>query len=152
MDKRFVPLLLLSCIALTGCVSKAEFDALEERVSVLEQKNGYVYNEQNTSVNENSQVPLSQYIKNWDEVIAVIEQEFGRTNLTIIEDSSAMDLSQYESSIKNFGNGHYYLLVDGTSVHVDIKQYTALVIYYDNGNGTKSARTPSYTDELYFSN
>lgn len=151
MVKRIVVIALLSCIALTGCVSKAEFDALEERVSILEQKNGYVYNEQNTSVDEASQVSLSIYINNWDEVISVLEQEFGRNDFTITEWEAVKDFERNEASIKNFGNGTYYLLVDGSEVHVKIKQNIAISVSIRTGEGSmKQVRTPSCTDELYY--
>ena len=41
MNKHIVISILLSCLVLTGCVSKAEFDALEERVSKLENSSSY---------------------------------------------------------------------------------------------------------------
>ena len=146
--RRIVVIALLGCIALTGCVSKAEYDALEERVSRLEQN--YGYNEPPASSGQNIQAPLSEYIKNWDEVITILEQEFGRSDFTITEWEASKDFERNEASIKNFGNGKYYILVDGSEVHITVKQHTALVVAIQTGEGFKQVQTPSYTDELYY--
>ena len=152
MGKRVVSLILLSCFALTGCVSKADYNALEERVSRLEQNNGYVYAEQTISTEPNSQASLSEYIYNWDEVVTILVQEFGRSDFTIVDDNVSSTFESYAASLKNFGNGKYYILVDGSSVHITVKQHIALVVAINTGEGYyKQVRTPSYTDELYYS-
>lgn len=82
MKKTLISLLLICCVVFTGCVSKAEFDALEERVSRLENNNGYSVQNQSASTNgetsdENS---LSFYVKNWDEVTTIIGQVLNKTD------------------------------------------------------------------------
>ena len=151
MKKRLVSIILLSSIAFTGCVSKAEFDALEERVSRLEQNSGYVYTGQNISAEQNSQATLIPYIYNWDEVVTILEQEFGRSNLTITDWTASKDFEHYAASIKNFGNGTYYIQVDGSNTTVTVKQHIALKVSIETGKHGKSIETPSYTDELYYS-
>ena len=150
--RRIVVLALLSCIALTGCVSKAEYDALEKRVSRLEQN--YGYNEQPASDGQNNQVTLSKYIKNWDEVITILKQEFGRSDFSITEYKASKDFEREEASIRNFGNGTYYILVDGSEVHIRVKQHIALMVSIRTGESSsfKAVQTPSYTDELYYGN
>ena len=155
MKKRLITVLLLSCFALTGCVSKAEFDALEsdynaleERVSRLENSNSsYTHNQ---TANEFEQLPVSKYIKNWDEVITVLEQEFGRSDFTIIEDTASMNVANSDASIMNFGNGTYFLFVDGSKVKISVKEYTAIFVEYIGGDGNHRVETPSYSDELYY--
>ncbi len=152
--------IFLCCVALTGCVSKAEFDELEARVSVLEQnssantQNQTDYNqttvestiEQTEQSSDLHQTTLSIYIKNWDEVITILEQEYNRNDFTITENTE----SRGYSSIKNFGNGNYEIYVDGTRFLITVRDYIAQQLQYDDGYDKQYIQTPSYTPDPAF--
>ena len=67
--KRIIPLFILICLSLTGCVSDSEYEALEKRVSYLESQMG-VHPDQGISVNNDIDVETdasdnSSNLDNW---------------------------------------------------------------------------------------
>ena len=147
MEKKIISLLLLSCIALTGCVSKAEFNALEERVSYLESKSGIKLQDQsdrssnNSTESSNEEKDVISYIKNWDEVLTIIEQAFGRKDYTITQ--VFVEYGQ-EGQFYNFGNGLVFVTANDVGFTLHIKDFIVQSVIYTDGQEYYTINTPSY--------
>ena len=148
MKKRLVSILLLSSIVLTGCVSKAEFDALEERVSVLESRSGLSSQNQSVKQSETQSVDmtLTTYVKNWDEVSTIIEDVLGRNNYTItsIFYSDINSFSSNDETFKTFGNGTLSVTADSIYFQVYVTDFVAQRVSYSNGTSWVNIDTPSH--------
>ena len=147
MEKMIISLLVLSCLALTGCVSKAEFNALEERVSYLESQSGIKLQEKsdkspnNSTESSNEEKDVISYIKNWDEVLTIIEQAFGRKDFTITQ----VYLSyEKEGLFYNFGNGDVYVKADDVIFSLTTKDFIVQSVWYTDGQEYYTINTPSY--------
>ena len=127
-----LPLLVMCSVLLAGCVTRAEYDKLEERVGELESYVGYTPNDQSGEQNsENTKQPeLSTYITNWDEVVDTIYEILGRSDVEIIENSYQDDAA----TIKNFGNGTYYVTANDVTFFVSVTDYKAEYVAYNNGS------------------
>lgn len=153
MRKRIALLVLLSSIALTGCVSRAEYNELESRVSALESKTGFsvqTQSEDKTSEQSesNGEASLSDYVENWDEVVDIIKQELGKTDVTISRITCYVDHAQdSESTFKTFGNAILFVTADGIDFQVETNEYVAQRVTYNNGKEWVRIDTPSITLE-----
>ena len=149
MRKRIVSLVLLSSIALSGCVSRAEYNELESRISALESKTGFnVQTQSEDKTNEqsetNGETSLSEYVENWDEVVEIIKQVLGKTDITIsrITCLSGSSLNS-DDTFKTFGNATLFVTADGIDFQVETTEYVAQRVTYNNGKEWVYIDTPS---------
>ena len=135
----FVGLMILN---ISGCVSRAEFDALESRVEVLEQKTG-ISNSASGLNNSGTDVKsLKDVLTNYDEVVEIITQEFGDN--PVIEEIGP----EYHQTgaFNQFGNGIYYVKVNNVSVSVHCEEFVATEVSYNDGNSGHMVFTPTYKE------
>lgn len=78
---------------------------------------------------------LEQYIDNFDDLVIKIQEEFNSTDLIITDsqDTTAYYKEQALSTLKHFGNGTWYLDVDGINVQVDCADKLAKRFRYNDG-------------------
>ena len=148
--KKIVCILLFGMVIFVacGCVSRSEYKALESRVEVLEQRNGIssaTKSSDSASVIENadfSAVELSNYISNYDEVVAIIQEQFNNNINSILD--KGVPVAEYFASFKQFGNGQYYIYVNDVCVFVTCEDFTATYVNIEmTGGKWNSFRTPS---------
>lgn len=100
MKKALISLVILISITLTGCVSQAEFDALEERVSRLEQNSG---NNDQKQIETTSAIVLES--TNIDSSIEVIASE-NQYQIYSLEGKTGEEIySQFELLSKTISKG-----------------------------------------------
>ena len=84
---------------------------------------------------------LISYIKNWDEVLTIIEQAFGRKDFTITQ----VYLSyEKEGLFYNFGNGDVYVKADDVIFSLTTKDFIVQSVWYTDGQEYYTINTPSY--------
>lgn len=74
----------------------------------------------------NSKSKLEDYITNYDEVIAIIQDEFKDTNLKIKDGEQQPD----EATMKQFGSGFWLLAVNDVVVSVRCEDHIACYVSY----------------------
>lgn len=111
--------IVLSCLMLLSACGKINSHKEEDNKPKVEAKI------------ENCQ--LEQYIDNFEALVIKIQEEFKSTDL-VITDSQVLDSIKDKSlaTLKHFGNGTWYLDVDGINVNVDcVDKQAKLFSYYD---------------------
>lgn len=83
---------------------------------------------------------LSNYITNYDEVMAVIESRFSNPK---IKDGPS------QSTVKEFGEGEWKLYVNDITVRICVHDRVAVTIVYSDGNRTHTVITPAGEDWQY---
>lgn len=73
---------------------------------------------------------LEGYVTNYDEVIAKLQEDFNSDQLTITDSPNQTHTAQLEQ----FGNGYFYLMVNGISVQVNCRDHLALEYRFNNGS------------------
>lgn len=89
------------------------------------------------SVEESS--ALESYVTNYDEVIVKLQEDFNSDQLTITDSPNQTHTAQLEQ----FGNGYFYLMVNGISVQVNCRDHIALEYRFNNGSRQIVTYTPS---------
>ena len=96
---------------------------------------------------------LENYVTNYDEVVTLIQKQFGSDKVTITDwkpDKEHRDagwqniIDKDMKSIEQFGNGKWYLLVNDINVDVNIQDHIATSIVYNNGTSVVIVNTPTY--------
>ena len=144
MRTKIICLLALSVALLTGCVSKAEFDALESRVSALEGNSGYTNGNQSEGISDQEDPNnLISYVKNWDEVADIIEEALGKDDFVITDVQYIEDANNTVTTFITFGNGKLELYADGIKFHVTVTEFVAESVGYSDGKTNHFAYTES---------
>lgn len=100
---------------------------------------------------------LENYVTNYDEVVTLIQEQFGSDKVTIADwkpdkehrDAGWQDdIDREKKSIEQFGNGKWYLMVNDINVTVNIENHLATTIVYNNGSGIVIARTSTYDQQM----
>ena len=74
----------------------------------------------------NNKSKLEDYITNYEEVIAIIQDEFNDTNLKIQDEEHQSD----EATMKQFGSGFWLLSVNDITVSVRCEDHIAYYVSY----------------------
>ena len=144
MRTKIICLLALSVALLTGCVSKAEFDALESRVSALEENSGYSSGDQSEGLSDQADPNnLISYVKNWDEVADYIEEALGKDDYVITDVQYLEDANNTVTTFTTFGNGKLELYADGIKFHVTVTEFVAVSVGYSDGKTNYFSYTKS---------
>lgn len=111
--------IVLSCLMLLSACGKIHSHKEEDNKPKVEAKI------------ENCQ--LEQYIDNFDDLVIQIQEEFKSTGLVITDSQTQVSNNDTSlSTLKHFGNGTWYLDVDGIIVQVDcVDKQAKRFNYYD---------------------
>lgn len=85
---------------------------------------------------------LESYVDNYNEVVDVICKEFNTDNISIAADSDK-NTKENLSTLKQFGNGNYYIIVNDISFCISCSDRIACLVGYDNGSEYKVLYTKS---------
>jgi len=98
---------------------------------------------------------LENYVTNYDEVVTLLRDSFNDNKIIITDwklDKTQKEagmqkvIDQNEQSLKQFGNGTWYLSVNGIQVTVFVRNHIAEMITYYDGSYYNTKYTKTYED------